>query len=353
MLIRNKTLISVVVPCFNSAKTLRQCLESVISNEGDYFEVIVVDDGSIDNTREIIEDFQQKENRIFYFRKKNGGVSSARNYGISKAQGEYILFLDSDDYLPQKVLEIYKKAISENPTIDVFFGKTAHKISSKINIREFPQTFEKEIPLVDGKYANLIGHYIKRDGIQYSSLSKLFSLKKIKENKLSFNESVSFCEDVLFNIDFFGVSNSALVIDDVVYVVNLEENQHSLTRTYNANQILCIEQTYDGFKLLAEKINFGSNITAFDVDKRFVDELLDVMFRIYSNKYANLSKKSKKTEIKKILKNEKLNLIIKKYKYKKSLLNRSFPEKLFRCFSFNKAICYSVLSLYYFVRNRI
>lgn len=353
MLIKNRTLISVVVPCFNSAKTLRQCVESVISNEGDYFEVIVVDDGSIDNTREIIEDFQQKENRIFYFRKKNGGVSSARNYGISKAQGEYILFLDSDDYLPQKVMDTYKKAISENPTIDVFFGKTAHKMSSKINIREFPQTFEKGIPLIDEKYANLIGHYIKRDGIQYSSLSKLFSLKKIKENKLSFNESVFFCEDVLFNIDFFGVSNSAFVIDDVVYVVNLEENQHSLTRTYNVNQILCIEQTYDGFKLLAEKINFGSNITAFDVDKRFVDELLDVMFRIYSNKYVNLSKKSKKTEIKKILKNEYLSLIIKKYKDKKSLLNRSFPEKLFRCFSFNKAICYSVLLLYYFVRNRI
>ena len=353
MLIKNKTLISVVVPCFNSAKTIRQCLESVISNEGDYFEVIVVDDGSTDNTHEIIEDFQKKENRIFYFGKKNGGVSSARNYGISKAKGEYILFLDSDDYLPQKVLDIYKKVICENPTIDVFFGKTAHKMSSKTNVREFPQTFEKGMPLVGEKYANLIGHYVKRDGIQYSSLSKLFSLKKIKENNLSFNESISFCEDVLFNIDFFGVSNSAFAIDEVVYIVNLEENEHSLTRTYNSNQILCIEQTFEGFKLLREKINFGCSLTAFDVDKRFVDELLDVMFRIYSNKYTNLSKKSKKIEIKKILNNTELCLIIKKYKNKKSLLNRSFPEKLFRCFSFNKAICYFILSLYYFIRNKI
>ena len=93
------SLVSVIVPVYNVAKYLPQCLESLLAQTYANFEVICIDDGSTDNSLQILEDYQQKDLRIKFFSKKNGGPSLTRNYGMQKAKGEYVCFLDSDDFV--------------------------------------------------------------------------------------------------------------------------------------------------------------------------------------------------------------------------------------------------------------
>ena len=110
---------SIIVPVFNVEKYLSSCLESILKQTYDNFEVIIVDDGSTDNSYKIIEEYSKSDKRFKKYKKKNGGVSSARNYGITKATGDYILFVDSDDTINTKLLEVLNAKIIECDSIDL------------------------------------------------------------------------------------------------------------------------------------------------------------------------------------------------------------------------------------------
>ena len=107
-------MISVIIPLFNKEKTIARCLESVQSQSYGNFECIVVDDGSTDNGASIVKSF--KDSRIKYFYKENGGVSSARNFGVAKASADKIVFLDADDYFLEDALKILDDGITLNRT---------------------------------------------------------------------------------------------------------------------------------------------------------------------------------------------------------------------------------------------
>ncbi len=99
-------LISIIVPCYNQAQYLDDCLQSVLDQTFQNWECIIVNDGSPDNTEEIAEKWVQKDGRFLYFKRENGGVSAARNFGIEKAKAEWILPLDGDDKIAEKYLEL-------------------------------------------------------------------------------------------------------------------------------------------------------------------------------------------------------------------------------------------------------
>lgn len=90
-------LISVILPIYNVENYLRQCLDSIIEQTFHNLEILLVNDGSTDGSGKICQEYLKKDSRIRYFEKENGGLSDARNYGIERAQGEYITFIDSDD----------------------------------------------------------------------------------------------------------------------------------------------------------------------------------------------------------------------------------------------------------------
>ena len=97
--------ISIIIPLYNKEKFITQCLNSILKQTYKYFEAIIIDDGSIDRSKEICLDFCKKDKRFIYYRKDNGGVSSARNYGLNKAKYNYITFIDADDYVEKRYLE--------------------------------------------------------------------------------------------------------------------------------------------------------------------------------------------------------------------------------------------------------
>ncbi len=112
--------ISVIVPVYKAEKFIDECIGSVLNQTFSDFELILVDDGSPDNCGAICDDYATKDDRIKAFHQKNGGVCSARNTGLDHATGEYILFLDSDDYMPNDAIEtLYNDAIDNNAGIAV------------------------------------------------------------------------------------------------------------------------------------------------------------------------------------------------------------------------------------------
>ena len=89
--------LSIIVPVYNVEKYLEECLDSILKIKNINYEVLIINDGSPDNSQKIIDEYYKKDSRIKFFIKENGGLSSARNYGLERAQGEYIWFVDSDD----------------------------------------------------------------------------------------------------------------------------------------------------------------------------------------------------------------------------------------------------------------
>ena len=108
-------LISVIIPIYNTQKYLKKCIDSVESQSYNNIEIILVNDGSTDSSEKIIRPYLQKYENIKYYKKENGGLSDARNYGMPYATGEYIAFLDSDDYVESTMYEeMYEGAKKEN-----------------------------------------------------------------------------------------------------------------------------------------------------------------------------------------------------------------------------------------------
>lgn len=116
-------LISIIIPCYNSEKFISKTLDMLISQDLENCEVIVVNDGSTDNTAQIVQQYVINNSKIHLINKENEGVSVARNIGIDNASGEYIYFLDSDDSLADNTLFFFKKQLFEHPSLDIYaFG---------------------------------------------------------------------------------------------------------------------------------------------------------------------------------------------------------------------------------------
>lgn len=107
-------LISIIVPIYNAEKVIKRCIESISRQSYEMLEIILVDDGSTDQSLEICEDMSEKDSRIKIIHQNNGGVSRARNTGLKKATGQYIMMVDSDDYLYEKAVELMIKEIKKN-----------------------------------------------------------------------------------------------------------------------------------------------------------------------------------------------------------------------------------------------
>ena len=111
MVTKKTTKISIIVPVYNEEKNIKKCLNSILLQSGD-FEVIVVNDGSKDNSEKIIKEI--KDNRLKYFYKKNSGLSDTRNFGIKQAKGDYLMFVDGDDWIENDSMKVLLKSTEEN-----------------------------------------------------------------------------------------------------------------------------------------------------------------------------------------------------------------------------------------------
>lgn len=216
---------SIIIPAYNAEKTIEKCIESVQEQTYSNWEVIVINDGSTDKTAEIAKKALPHCNVIT---KENAGVSSARNLGITLAQGDYLLFLDADDYLPQNTLELYERTISKEMNPDVVFG-SFYKV--------YPQKTELCNPA--GERSTYIYDSKKKDFDPYISRligtvwGKCYKLDLIKDAR--FDQHLSMCEDAEFNYREIKKAKKMVYISQPVY--NYVYSLKSTIRRYSDDNL--------------------------------------------------------------------------------------------------------------------
>lgn len=187
-------LVSIILPVYNCEKYIGKCLESIINQDYPAWELIIVNDGSTDMTAQICESYLKSESRIRYFAISNNGVSNARNYGLAKAEGQYIFFIDADDYLDNSCL---KKAMNESERSSSDIVVMAHYEVDEDDNKMIPNNKFYEGEIITG--TNVIDAFLLTDKIGWEIWGKLF--KKDLLQNIKFRKDRKIAEDAIFLFD--------------------------------------------------------------------------------------------------------------------------------------------------------
>lgn len=222
--------ISIIVPVYNSSSFLTSTIDNLIRQDVDK-EIICVDDGSIDNSLEILKSFAKKYPFVRVVRKKNGGVSSARNLGIRYASGDYLIFVDSDDALEECALSYLLEKYEENQDVDlIVFSYACYNIYGQVN--------ENIINIKSGKYLKedwfLNWYEIKRNNLLSCIGTKLYRRSIVEKFKIRFNENMNFLEDEFFCLDYMGCAKYIYYINQPFYKY-IFINDNSLITQYKSD----------------------------------------------------------------------------------------------------------------------
>lgn len=212
-------MISIIIPVYKTEKYLKRCIESALNQTYQKLEIILVDDGSPDECPRICDEYARKDNRIKVIHKENGGVSRARNIALSIANGKYITFLDSDDFLEQKACEIlYKIALQYNADV-VICGMTMRYSSTSVDVYYDNKVYKNKACL----YAYLA------DEIRPEACGKLIKRELI--DNVRFDENISYGEDMLLNFQIIKKAECVVNVEDCLYNYN-QYNPSAATAPY-------------------------------------------------------------------------------------------------------------------------
>lgn len=304
--------ISVVVPAYNSEKTIKKCLLSILNQTYKDLEVIVVNDGSSDSTEQLCRSIAANDNRVNIITIPNGGVSHARNVGIDNATGEFITFVDSDDYIDSDMYQIllslfewdidivhcsYKNVDKTGDVLSVVGSKKRHIL---LNCNEGVEC------LLSGNY--FVG----------GLWNKIYRARLFKNIRLQ--ENIKFNEDVLANYFLFKKANKTLYIDKPFYNYVAHDN----SSTHSASSLISCKQGCDVSKTM---MNESEGKPYFEAAKlRYLSNLLGLYgtYRMYSDKAEKSKYNELYAEIKSYKKdgyyqNKKDKLLIFMYRYMPSL----------------------------------
>jgi glycosyltransferase involved in cell wall biosynthesis len=271
--------VSVIVPCYNTGLYLENCLNSIFNQSFTDFEVIAINDGSTDNTKDVLEKFKRGFDSLSVYDQSNSGASSARNLGIRMARGKFVVFVDSDDFINKDYLATLYQSINLNSCdlascayIDIFLKKhtiqSNYEYSGKIKADNFiPYLFEN------------IG------GVLWD---KIYRIKIIREFNIQFTESISISEDLLFNLDYLKYANNIFIINKPLYNYN-RNNTIGLSRTFDLNTILnhlklnhIVKNKLTDHSFPDSKINFILNRMLFTQKKQILRNIHNFPFSNHS-----------------------------------------------------------------------
>ena len=219
-------LISVIVPIYNVENYLRQCLDSILEQTFHNLEIILVNDGSTDGSGQICQEYLKKDSRITYFEKENGGLSDARNYGIERAQGEYLTFIDSDDWVDSVYLEVlYTTLLEEGADITVSTYKQFNIKDNCFYFHIFQRGYDKKTftgqELIDN--LQVLSSF---DHSYVSSSNKLVKSRQLKT--IRYNEKTTLGEDMEFWYKLYLISDKIVYVnkDNYIYRTSSDEYKH-------------------------------------------------------------------------------------------------------------------------------
>lgn len=319
--------ISIVVPVYNAGKYIAECIGSIQKQSYSNWELLLVDDGSKDSSGEICSSFAKSDSRIKYIHKENGGVSSARNIGIKESTGDYISFIDSDDYVEtdycEKLLSFKEDliglvALGLNKCNDAGEKRIiSHRLKSgKQNYSHFCR-----ILVDDGTLSGFTLH---------SSCATLFETNIIKQKGITFNEKVRFNEDGLFVMEYVFLSQKDVYVNYDLPVYNYRTNFESATQTVDLDS----EKYKKSMDIIFEVLSRYPQALDFNqIEKRHAT--------LFINKIIDLAKKGKLTGqiVKQLCKESKIFNVLPVLNYKEM----NFVKKMV-CFAIRMRL-YSLVSI--------
>ena len=264
---KNKIL-SVIIPAYNAEKYIRECLESFYELALQDVEIIVINDGSSDNTAAVVEECIIRDNRISLFSVPNGGVSKARNYGIEQASGKFIMFLDADDYLIKDAFDIVNKSLSADRDFTAF-SRTILEKSGKKWDDDF--TFQG----IECGDKEIIDCIMYADSLFNECWGKLFKKSVIDEFNIRFPVGIPIGEDTMFVIEFYSHAQSVYAYN--IPLVAYRQHDNSTMRK----------------KSIDERLKYTNNL--FDYSQKFIpnklkSKVLYYNFKIITNLCREYSK---------------------------------------------------------------
>ncbi len=301
-------ILSIIIPVYNVEKYISKCLNSILKQEGDY-EIIVVDDGSPDYSGLICDEIAMSDARVNVYHKENGGVSTARNFGLSVARGKFVTFVDSDDYVSSNYIASIMEYIKHDYDLTMF------------NVyRKFKRGYEaSKVVLDEGLYSRPIvttapffANFLFCVG---SPINKIYKADIIRNNKLKFDTSLTICEDMLFNLRYFECVDNLYYADTILYTYLF--NTESATRV---RKLSYIENNDVAYYAIKSYINIVQ-------DKKFRNTYIDILHDTFLIRAVDeierlMSQGVKKKDIR--------NTYLKTDSYKE-LINKKYDGRILRC----------------------
>ena len=296
-----KELISIIVPLYNFEKYITKCLDSLNNQTYKNYEVIIVDDGSKDNSSFVVEEYIKKNNikNFNLIKQKNGGVSSARNTGIKNAKGKWVAFVDADDFIGENFLKsLYDKSTNADFIVVNYNLYYDNKIIKNDKFPDYDPDIKENIifNILNEKQINKLGKF------RYNSMrnvwGKLYKRQIIENNNILFHTKLKHFEDGLFNLQYLQFAESIAISNDNEYFYYLD-SVNSATKKFRKNileedQIKICETKKILDKLDYQYIDIFFNIFKFDL---FSSYLVNYLF--HKENKSSIIKKNK--ELKKLL----------------------------------------------------
>jgi glycosyltransferase involved in cell wall biosynthesis len=307
--------VSIIVPVYNVEKYLEKCLESLVNQTLQDIQIIVVNDGTKDNSGKIAQEYKEKySNKILYLEKENGGLSDARNFAFPYVKGEYIGFVDSDDYIETTMYEtMYEKAKKENADLVECNFAWVYENKTKLDIGNCYK--DKKEAFINGRVM---------------MCNKIFKAERIINNKFPVGlryEDVQFFYTVLPNI------SKIACIDEIMYYYMQREN--SIVNNQN-------EKTKDIFEILQNIVNYYKENNLYEEYKQEL-EYMYIRFLFGSSLLRMVKVKDKKLKkellqknwdkINEIFPNWKQNELLKTVKSKKNLYYKSINKITYKIYT--------------------
>lgn len=217
----NSPLVSIIVPVYNTEKYVSECLNSLIQQSYAHIEIIAVDDGSTDNSLKILNDISAKDSRLKVFSQPNQGVSAARNLALSKAVGEYVMFVDADDWIDLSTIEECLQAIGDGDVC--FFAYIREFANRSLPKPLFPQTHifsEEECKQLQRRMIGPVGEELANPGMLDSLgtiWGKLYKKEILNDTKFIDLKIIGTAEDSLYNCNVFRKVQKAVYINKAFY----------------------------------------------------------------------------------------------------------------------------------------
>lgn len=303
-------LVSVIIPAYNASNTIEDCLCSLNKQSDNNFEVIVYDDGSLDDTLIKVESFKRYSNfPLKIFTGDNRGVSYARNFAISKASGDFLAFIDSDDVVESNYIRLFNNA-NNLELADLYIGEIHSSAVNELTLSGFYKT-------------NALRYVIEcLDSSDYLGYlhNKFYRKSVIVNNNISFPENLKMSEDLIFNMRFFNFNESCYIFEGSAYVYSDSEGSLSKMKSSFPDIELREKEILNNYIAIESKLVSSGFFPG--KEKRILTLKLQLIFSALSDK------KVTKGQIIKIIK------VIKNLSFDKkvfSLMNRNEKIKLLIC----------------------